>query len=97
MKKSLGGLLITGRIINAWGEIVGENFSKGTQPTRLIRGVLMVKVESSVLLNQLSYIKGEILKRLSDKIGKGVVKDVKFKIGRISDEYLKDMKSVKIT
>ena len=83
--KRLSGLVMEYKIRSFWEQVVGESLSKRTEPSRLYEGFLTVNVASSVLSGQLYFLKNEILKKLEDLIGDGVVKDLRFQV--------KDLKS----
>jgi predicted nucleic acid-binding Zn ribbon protein len=61
-----------------WTEVVGQEISKNTTPIRISHGVLLVGVKDSIWLNELVYLKSMICNKLNKRIGKKVIKDIKF-------------------
>jgi len=64
--------------LNLWGEIVGEKVAKNTEPDRVEHGVIIVKVSSPTWRQELYFQKNEIIKKINNKIGKNVIKDIRF-------------------
>jgi len=64
--------------LNLWGEIVGEKVAKNTEPDRVEYGVIIVKVSSPTWRQELYFQKNEIIKKINNKIGKNVIKDIRF-------------------
>jgi len=69
-----------------WKEVVGENISKRCQPQKIKDGVLFLKVHSSVWMNQLHYLKEEMIKSLNARLGGEIVKDIYFRLGEIEEK-----------
>jgi len=61
-----------------WNEVVGEKISSVTEPLRLDRGRLFVRVSSDVWRNELVYHKTDIIEQLNRKCGGTVVEDLIF-------------------
>ncbi|MBN1894848.1 DUF721 domain-containing protein [bacterium] len=61
-----------------WSDVVGERISSVTEPLRLDKGRLYVKVESDVWRNELVYHKTDIIEQLNRKCGGPVVDDLIF-------------------
>lgn len=66
------------KAINIWNEIVGEKVAKNTEPERVEHGVIIVKVSSPTWRQELYFQKNEIIKKLNYKIGKNVIRDIRF-------------------
>jgi predicted nucleic acid-binding Zn ribbon protein len=66
------------RAITEWGEIVGEHIARQTTPTRISKGVLVVRVRTSTWRNELTLRKKEITKKINDALGADVVKEIRF-------------------
>ena len=64
--------------LNMWNEIVGETVAKKTEPDRVEHGVIVVKVSSPTWRQELYFQKKEIIKKLNNKIGKKVIRDIRF-------------------
>ena len=65
-------------IVRNWPEIVGEKVAAFTECREIENGVLKVKVESSVWRQELSYNKRELIIKISDFCGTGIVRDINF-------------------
>ncbi len=61
-----------------WDSVVGKEIARQTEPTKITRGILFVKVKDSVWRNELQYFKNEIIEKLNKRIGKKVIEDIKF-------------------
>ena len=65
-----------------WPEIVGNTFSRHTQPRFNHGGTLCVWVDDSVLASELSQkYQGTILKRAGAFLGEGKIKKITFRVG----------------
>lgn len=71
------------KIKKLWARAVGSAIAKNTEPTRLIGKKLKVTVTSSAWMNELSFHKADIIEKLGKSLGKGVVKDILFKTGKV--------------
>lgn len=61
-----------------WDSVVGEEIASHTDPERIVKGTVMVKVDNDVWRNELAFFKHEIIKRLNDRIGKRIIQEIKF-------------------
>jgi predicted nucleic acid-binding Zn ribbon protein len=59
-----------------WEEIVGPEIAARTRPLHLSRGRLLVECDHDVWRTELSFLKPEILKRIAEVQGEGVVKEI---------------------
>lgn len=69
------------RICELWEHVVGGAIAKNAQPVACQKRLLSVNVTSSVWIQQLQFLKGDILFRLRDASGDVLVDDIKFRIG----------------
>lgn len=68
----------------AWGEALPEDTKTYSRPVSLKKGILMVIVENSTRLYDLTLKKKEILKRFNEKYtGKKKAHDIRFRIGSL--------------
>ncbi|MCK4261854.1 DUF721 domain-containing protein [bacterium] len=73
-----------GEIWQNWREWIGEDVGRHTQPQSLNYGKLVVNVDSSVWVEQLTkFRKEEILKELNRRLGKDLIKEIHFRVGEI--------------
>jgi predicted nucleic acid-binding Zn ribbon protein len=64
------------RIISLWKEITGSYPAKTTTHIRLQGYVLFVRLNSSVVRNELYMKRTEIIRQLNEKAGKEIVKEI---------------------
>lgn len=64
------------RLKKAWNEILGISVSKATQSLYIKDEILFVKLYSSVLRNELSMLKDDILVRLNEAAGSDIINDI---------------------
>jgi hypothetical protein len=69
------------RAITLWPEIAGENLAKVCEAQSLFEGVLFVRAKSSSWTNELTFIKPELLRKISNRIGAGLIRDIRFTTG----------------
>ena len=65
-------------IVKSWGIVMGDTIANRTKKIYLHKKVLYVKLDSSVLRNELSMAKTKVMELLNKDLGKVVVEDVKF-------------------
>ena len=69
-------------VIEAWKKIVGEFISAHSTPVNLRAGVLLVRVLQPSLHYQFEQIsKAEILRKLKQRFGAKIVRDIRFRVG----------------
>jgi len=61
-----------------WKEVVGDTVSENATAEKIDHGILMVKVKTSTWRQELQLQKPTIIKKLNKKLGKKVIKDVRF-------------------
>ena len=71
------------RIIEAWIEIVGDKAGLHSKPVSLRKKKLIVNVNGSTWLYQLTLIKDELLKEMKKKFSGEKIKEIQFRIGDI--------------
>ncbi len=74
------------RALEVWDDTVGAQIAANTEPVAIRRGVLEVKVSNHGWLQQLQFLKPEIVEKLNRRIGKRVVKNLFLRIGEIGKE-----------
>src|SRR6266404_2053518 len=69
-------------VMEAWGKIVGDFISVHSAPVALREGILYVRVLQPALHYELEQVsKIDILRKLKQRFGGKVVRDVRFRIG----------------
>ena len=71
-------------LFNAWKEIVGETIALQTQPRSLRTQILFVDVSHSTWIQQLQFLKPQLLEKLNAFLGEQPIRDIRFKLGKIS-------------
>ncbi|MET2985427.1 DUF721 domain-containing protein [Aureibaculum conchae] len=64
-------------IKDAWADVMGSGVVSYTNDLKFRNGILVVKLTSSVLREELSYGKEKIVKLLNEKLNKMLIKSVK--------------------
>ncbi len=71
------------KLMEFWRQSVGPQIATQTHPENIRRGTLFVKVSTSVWMQQLQYMKKEIVERMNRLYGGETVRDIRFVIGEI--------------
>jgi len=67
----------------AWKEIVGDKAALHAKPVRLRKKCLIVNVDGSSWLYELTLKKDSLLGGLKDKLGEDKIKELQFRIGEL--------------
>jgi len=91
LENSLKRLDLAGRLTEhgvwpIWNETVGPTIARNAQPEKIRNGTLFVKVTGSTWMQQLQYMKEMIADKLNQRVGKEVVKNIFFVVGRVNYE-----------
>ena len=70
-----------GRLRDAWADVVGEHIASRSEPIRLQRGVLAVRVEGGSWAAEITLLAGSIVKKADGFLGGGLVREVKVHAG----------------
>jgi predicted nucleic acid-binding Zn ribbon protein len=69
-------------VIDAWSKIVGDFIAAHSTPVALREGILYVRVLQPALHYELEQIsKSEILRKLKQRFGSKIIRDVRFRVG----------------
>ena len=71
------------RLQQQWRDIAGEPIGSHTWPVQIRFKKLSLLVRNSVWLQQLTFLKPELIARLNEKAGSDLVTDIAFRIGEI--------------
>lgn len=71
------------QICSLWNHAVGEVIAKNAQPAALKEKVLIVHVNSSPWIQQLQFLKREIVEKINQASEQEILEDIKFKIGPV--------------
>lgn len=66
-------------IISSWEEVMGKTVASYTESLNIQHGTLFVKTSSPILRNELLMMKEDIRKRLNEKAGSEVIKQIVFR------------------
>lgn len=66
-------------LMNAWDEVVGPIFVKHTQNLSISNRVLYVKLDSSVIRNELMMARSKLVLSLNKAVGKKIIDDIVFR------------------
>jgi hypothetical protein len=64
----------------AWPAAVGKRIAVHACPKALVRGTLVVEVEDAIWQKQLFHLRFDILAKLSEVLGGGIITDLEFRI-----------------
>lgn len=67
----------------AWQQAAGPRFAKDSRPGNVRRGVLEVVVRNSAVLQELTFMKVQVVKKLAQLAPEQKIRDVKFRVGAI--------------
>ncbi|MDB5095632.1 MAG: hypothetical protein JWM80_53 [Cyanobacteria bacterium RYN_339] len=86
LKGALRGLNLDQRMRESqamalWPDIVGDVTAGKTRPLYVNRGTLVVQVASSAWAHQLSLLKPRLLALIEERVGPGVIRDLRMKSG----------------
>lgn len=68
-----GRAIVLARISSAWPDVVGPDVAAHAFPVRLREGILVVAVDHAGWATQLDFLAEQILDRLTDVVGPGLV------------------------
>ncbi len=81
--RGYGRVQATADFSDAWKQAAGETFAAYAQPGRVKRGVLEVFVTNSIVIQELTFQKTQILAALREHSPDAKIRDLKFRIGTI--------------
>ena len=63
-------------VLDVWNNIIGKDLEKYIKSTKLVDDKLYVKLRSSIVRNEISYKKTQLIQRINKKLKKDVIKDI---------------------
>jgi predicted nucleic acid-binding Zn ribbon protein len=69
------------RIWEVWADAVGSHIAANAVPAAIKGKLLIVNAESSAWIQQLHFLKQEMIVKINRTLGEDLVIDIKFKIG----------------
>lgn len=85
-------LVILGKLINAWRDVVGVQLASKTCPTKLFKGKLYLIVSDSQWMQTLLFIKGEIVEKLKERFPDIKIDEIIGRIGKIPSAFTEMVK-----
>lgn len=65
-------------LISSWEEVIGKTIARATKKIYISNKVLHLQITSSIIRNELSMIKSDIIKRLNEKVGGDIITNISF-------------------
>jgi predicted nucleic acid-binding Zn ribbon protein len=78
------------RLWRQWDNLVGPAIAKNARPAAIKGKLLLVNVSSAPWMQQLQYMKNDLMEKLNDAFDKQIVTDVRFQIGPIEDSKMEN-------
>lgn len=72
------------RVLSIWPKIAGINIAKRARPLKIAGKTLYLTVETSAWMEELKYIKEDIIKKINNELQDTAVKDIVFRLGKIT-------------
>lgn len=69
-------------IYKIWSKAVGHNIAKRARPFKLAGKILYVTTDTSAWMEELKYLKQEIIKKINTDLKSDAVEDIVFRLGR---------------
>ena len=74
------------KIWEVWDSVVGEAIARQARPQQVRNMILWISVSSSTWMQQLEFMKKQIVNRLNEQIGEVVINDIRFRISEVNKE-----------
>ncbi len=87
-KENLSISTLDPTIAAAWKTAVGPLISNQTAPVRFTDGTLHVKVATSAWMQQLQFMKNEIIEKVNERLAQKKISSLYFSIGRLTAKEL---------
>ena len=65
------------RVVEGWAELTGPDIARFSRALRVQRGILYLKVESSAWSQELHFLKPQIIERVNERFGEGLISDIR--------------------
>ena len=84
-RRGLGRTISTAHLETAWREAAGESAARFTRVGAVRRGRLEVIVANSTLVQELTFQKSDIIRRLADRLPDQKIGDLRFRVGAVGE------------
>jgi predicted nucleic acid-binding Zn ribbon protein len=64
--------------VQVWDKVVGEKVSQHTQAYGIDKGELAVRVDSHAWMQELQFLKPDIIRKLNTELGADIIRDIRF-------------------
>lgn len=71
------------QIWSIWDQAVGGSIAENAQPAAFKGELLLVHVTNSPWLQQIRFMKEDIIRQVNEALGQPLIKDIRFKIGSL--------------
>jgi len=65
-----------------WVEIAGEAIARNARPIKIEKKKLILNVSNAAWMNELSYLKADLIEKINSMAGGGLVEDIIMRVGR---------------
>jgi predicted nucleic acid-binding Zn ribbon protein len=69
-----------GMVCAAWAGAVGKKIAAHSRAAKLVRAHLVVEVEDAIWQRQLFALRGQIVRKIEESVGAGMVEEVEFRV-----------------
>ncbi|MCJ7773806.1 MAG: DUF721 domain-containing protein, partial [Desulfobacterales bacterium] len=69
------------KLWDLWEDAVGQTIAENTRPAAFKGKILVVYVSSSTWMQQLQFLKKDIIANVNKALGKELIEEIKFRIG----------------
>jgi predicted nucleic acid-binding Zn ribbon protein len=66
-----------------WDDLVGPTIAQNARPAAIKGKLLLINVSSAPWMQQLQYLKDDLVEKINDDFDKEIVTDIRFKIGPV--------------
>lgn len=71
------------RLWQKWEDTVGPTIAQNAKPEAIKGKLLLVNVSSAPWMQQLQFLKTELIEKVNESLGREVIHDIRFKIGPV--------------
>lgn len=92
-RNRFAGQLLESTLALRWEQLVGPKLAARTQPIRVVDGVLSLRVASSAWLNELTFLREQLLAQINERVvaepgGPPPLRGLKLVVGRLGERPL---------
>ncbi|MDM8551183.1 DUF721 domain-containing protein [Desulfobacterales bacterium HSG2] len=73
------------KIWSLWESVVGEAIAENARPAAFKEKLLLVNVSDPIWIQQLQFLKADMIAKINEALGKNLIEDIKFKVGPVDD------------